>query len=173
MARGVYQFLRFKQSSRFALIAALVCCSVGATTRPSHPVNLALHKPAYSSSIENDEHNAARANDGNANTCWRADDEPEGGPEWWIVDLETPVDLSGCQIIWPYDGKTYRYKIEGSDDRNKWSLLSDQTSSVSKSQIQNLKFENARQVRYVKVTVTGFEEGCWASICEVRVFGRH
>jgi hypothetical protein len=24
----------------------------------------------------------------------------------------------------------------------------------------------------VKVTVTGFEEGCWASICEVKVFGK-
>src|SRR5580698_3487298 len=43
----------------------------------AEPVNLALHKPAYSSSIENDEHNAAQANDGDSDTCWTADDEPE------------------------------------------------------------------------------------------------
>ena len=65
--------------------------------------NLALNKPACSSSIENDEHSAAQANDGDPETCWRADDEPEDGPEWWQVDLEKPFDLSGCQIRWPFD----------------------------------------------------------------------
>ena len=134
-------------------------------------MNLALKKPASSSSVENDEHNAARANDGNLDTCWRADDEPEGGAEWWQVDLEKPADLSGGQICWPYEGKNYRYKVEGSTDRKTWTVLSDQTKTVSKSQVQDLKFDNARAVRYLKVTVTGFEEGCWPSICEVKVFG--
>jgi hypothetical protein len=134
-------------------------------------VNLALHKPATSSSIENDEHSAAHANDGDAATSWRADDEPEGGPEWWQVDLEKAVELSGCQICWPYDGKNYRYKIEGSADRKNWSILSDQTNTASRSQVHNLKFENARQIRYVRVTITGFDEGCWASISEMKLFG--
>ena len=154
----------------FALVLAILCCAGGASG-PADPVNLALNKPARSSSVENDEHSAAQANDGDPATSWRADDEPEGGPEWWQVDLEKPLDLSGCQICWPYDGKVYRYKVEGSADRKTWSLLSDQTKTTDKSQVQDLKFENARQVRYVKVTVTGFEEGCWASICEVKVFG--
>jgi hypothetical protein len=135
------------------------------------PVNLSLNKPAYSSSIENDEHSAAQANDGDPNTFWCADDEPEGGPEWWLVDLEKPFDLSGCQIRWPFDGKRYRYKVEGSTDRKNWSLLSDQTNATATSQVRDLKFQKARQVRYVKITVTDLDEGCWASISEVKVFG--
>jgi hypothetical protein len=157
-----------------ALLLALVfsTSSVGANKGASTDrINLALHKPASSSSIENDEHSAAQANDGDPTTSWRADDEPEGGPEWWQVDLQKPMDLSGCQICWPYDGKNYRYKIEGSADRKNWSILSDQTNTISKSQVHNLKFKNARQIRYVKVTITGFDEGCWASLSEVKLFG--
>ena len=36
--------------------------------------------------------------------------------------------------------------------------------------MQELKFENARGIRYVKITVTGFDPGCWASISEVKVY---
>ena len=133
--------------------------------------NLALNKPACSSSVENEEHSAAQANDGDPETCWRADDEPEDGPEWWQVDLQKPFDLSGCRIRWPFAGKKYRYKVEGSADRKKWSLLSDQTKTTATSQVHDLKFQKARQVRYVKITVTGLDEGCWASISEVQVFG--
>jgi hypothetical protein len=134
-------------------------------------INLALNKPASSSSIENDEHGAARANDGDPQTCWRADDEPEGGPEWWQVDLERPFDLSGCQIRWPFDGKRYRYKVEGSIDRKTWFLLSDQSNTAGTAQVHDLKFRKARQARHVRITVTGVDEGCWVSICEVKVFG--
>jgi hypothetical protein len=138
---------------------------------PADATNLALHKPASSSSVENDEHSAEKANDGDPQTCWRADDEPEGGPEWWQVDLEKPRDLSGCQIRWPYAGKRYRYRVEGSADRKTWSLLSDQTKTNSKAQVHDLEFA-ARQIRYVKITITGLDEGCWVSIAEVKVFGK-
>ena len=135
------------------------------------PTNLALNKPASSSSIENDEHNAAKANDGDPTTCWRADDEPEGGPEWWQVDLGKAFELSACQIRWPFDGKRYRYQVEGSTDQKTWSLLSDQTNSNTPSQVHRLKLKDAGEVRYVRITVTGLDDGCWASICEVKVFG--
>jgi alpha-L-fucosidase len=135
------------------------------------PSNLALNKPACSSSIENEEHNAAQANDGDPATWWCADDEPEGGPEWWQVDLQKPCDLSGCQIRWPFQGQRYRYKVEGSTDRKNWSLLSDQTHTTATVQVHNLKFQKARQARYVKITVTGLDDGCWVSISEVKVFG--
>ena len=135
------------------------------------PGNLALNKPACCSSIENDEHTAAQANDGDPETCWRADDEPEDGPEWWLVDLEKSCDLAGCQIRWPYAGKRYRYKVEGSADRQHWILLSDQTNTTITEPVHDLKFQQACQVRCVKITVTGFDEGCWASIAEVKIFG--
>lgn len=170
MANAPERILRaVRPTPILALVAAFYLG--GTANHPAHRVNLALDKPATSSSIENDEHSAAQANDGDPTTSWRADDEPEGGPEWWQVDLEKPVDLSACQIWWPYDGKNYRYKIDGSSDRKTWTLLSDQTHTESRSQVQNLKFENARGIRYVRVTITGFDDGCWASISEVKLFG--
>jgi hypothetical protein len=153
------------------VLALFLLAWMAIPTLAAHPANLALNKPACSSSVENDEHSAAQANDGDPLSCWRADDEPEGGPEWWQVDLEKPFDLSGCQIRWPFEGKRYRYKVEGSTDRKHWSLLSDQTNATATSQVHNLKFQKASQVRYVKITVTGLDEGCWVSICEVKVFG--
>jgi hypothetical protein len=157
-----------------AVLLLAPLASFHAAERPTcaaEPGDLALNKPACSSSIENDEHSAAQANDGDPETCWRADDEPEGRPEWWQVDLGKPLDLSGCQIRWPFEGERYRYRVEGSADRKNWSLLSDQTSTTATSQVHDLKFQKARHVRYVKITVTGFDDGCCASICEVKVFG--
>jgi hypothetical protein len=153
-----------------ALTLSLLTYAGGPLPTPE-PRNLALNKPATSSSIENDEHSPAQANDGDPETCWRADDEPEGKPEWWQVDLETAADLSGCQICWPYDGVNYRYKVEGSGDGKTWLMLSDQTRSKSIAQIRDHRFENGKGIRYVKITVTGFDEGCWPSISEVKVFG--
>jgi hypothetical protein len=153
-----------------ALALSLLPC-LGAPPRNDEPVNLALNKPAWASSIENDEHAASQANDGDAETRWCADDEPEGGPEWWMVDLQKPADLSGCQVRWPYDGMKYRYKVEGSADRKKWSLLNDQSNTTLVAQVHDLKFMDAKAIRYVKITVTGLDDGCWASICEVKVFG--
>jgi hypothetical protein len=155
--------------SALAAFSFLACSHVPIYT--AEPSNLALHKPAYSSSIENDEHTAAQANDGDPESCWRADDEPEGVPDWWQVDLEKPSELSGCQIRWPFEGKHYQYKVEGSIDGKAWSILSDQTKNTTVSAVHNLKLHDAGQVRYVKITVTGVDEGCAVSICEVRVFG--
>ena len=155
----------------FARASALLEAAAAGKSHATESVNLALHKPAYSSSIENDDHDAAQANDGDPDTSWTADDEPENGPEWWMVDLEKLYSLLGCQIRWPFAGKRYRYKVEGSTDRQSWFLLSDQTKSIATAPVHNLKFSKARPIRYFKITVTGLDPGCWASISEVRVFG--
>jgi alpha-L-fucosidase len=157
-----------------ALIAVVVLSCLSCAAAPAstaEPVNVALRKPATCSSIENDEHAAAAANDGDSDTCWRADDEPDGTPDWWQVDLQSALHLSGCQIRWPYDGMKYQYKVEGSSDGKTWSLLSDQMHSASTKQVHDIAFKDARQIRYLRITVTGFTEGCWPSISEVKVFG--
>jgi alpha-L-fucosidase len=160
------------QHSRRKISAFALFLTVSSIALAAEPANLALHKPATSSSIENEEHNSAKANDGDADTCWRADDEPEGVPDWWQVDLEKPADLSGCQIVWPYDGINYRFKVEGSADGKTWAMLSDQSKTAERSQARELKFTNAAQIRFLKVTIVGFDDGCSASISEVKVFGR-
>src|SRR5580692_13179462 len=110
-SRMAYTAINQHRIERAALASVLTLSLMFCPPGPifAGTINLALNKPASSSSIENDEHSAAQANDGDPETCWRADDEPEGGPEWWQVDLEKPADLSGCQICWPFDGVKYRY----------------------------------------------------------------
>jgi F5/8 type C domain len=155
-------------------LMALALCftSIGAASeKTAARENLALNKPASASSIENDDQNAAMANDGDDESRWCADDEPDNGAEWWRVDLEKPADLTDCQIIWPYDDKCYRYKIEGSADGKTWKMMSDQTQTSARTQVQDVKLKNAARIRYVKVTITGVDPGCWASIAEVKVFG--
>ncbi len=151
------------------LLAASTATSTAAAPAPT--VDLAFRRPATSSSIENDEHDASHGNDGKPETCWRADDEPEGGPDWWQVDLGKPFALTGCQVTWPYDGMNYRCRVEGSADQVRWRTLSDQTHTASRSQVQQLTFDHARGVRYVRITIVGFDDGCCASLSEVNVFG--
>ncbi len=151
------------------MVALVAWVLVGAA--PSSPADLAAGRPASASSIENDEHDASHGNDGKPDTCWRADDEPEGGPDWWQVDLGKPFDVTGCQITWPYDRMNYRFKVEGSPDQSHWLLLSDQTHTASRAQVRRLAFDAARGVRYVRLTIVGFDDGCCASVSEVKVFG--
>src|SRR5438067_1326791 len=108
-----------------ACAMAMASCAQGPAWQAGRH-NLALNKPASCSSLENDEHHAGKANDGDPNSYWCADDEPEVGPEWWQVDLQRRADLSACEICWSYDGKNYRYRIEGSVEGKLWTLLSDQ-----------------------------------------------
>ena len=154
------------------LTLSLTLCAASGREEGGKPVNLALNRPATSSSVENEEHDAAKANDGDPDTCWIADDEPEGIPDWWRVDLQKPADLSGCEIRWPYDGHVYRYRVEASSDGKSWLLLSDQTAARSKSQVHRLKFDHAAAVRFVKITVTRVEDGVGVGIAEVKVFGQ-
>ena len=157
-----------------ACVAVLAICFLSgmAGAASAGGPNLALHKPASASSIENDDQNAAKANDGDDDTRWCADDEPENGAEWWQVDLQKPADLSSCQVIFPYEGKLYRYKVEGSADGKTWIMLSDQSQTTARTRLHNLTFNNAAGLRYVKITILAFDEGCWASISEVRIYGQ-
>ena len=65
----------------------------------------------------------------------------------------------------------YRYRIDGSADRHGWQVLADQTQTRSRDRRQRLSFENARGIRFLRVTIVGFDAGCCAGISEVNVFG--
>jgi len=130
--------------------------------------NLALNKPASASSEENDEHAAGKANDGNINTRWCADSGD--APQWWQVDLQKPYDLTGIQIRWEMDGKNYQYVVEGSSDGSNWQTLSDQSNTTATDQVQSEDFK-ASGIRYVRIRITGLQDGSWASIFEVQIYG--
>ncbi|HVW00255.1 MAG TPA: discoidin domain-containing protein [Planctomycetaceae bacterium] len=132
------------------------------------PENLARGKPATASSVQNPERRPEAAVDGNPETRWCAADAGHG--YWWQVDLQRPEDLTGCRIVWEFEGRLYQYKVEGSTDGKSWNLLADRTSNDDESQSQLLKFE-AKGVRYVRLTITNQSAGAWASIFEFEALG--
>ena len=129
--------------------------------------NLALNKPATADASQNDALTPEKGNDGEDETRWCPPDGETG--HWWQVDLGKPETLTGARVFWEFDGRAYQYKIEGSADGKTWRTLSDQTGSKDQNQDQRLKFR-ADGVRYVRLTVTGLQEG-WGSFYEFAVFG--
>jgi hypothetical protein len=139
-----------------------------ATPTPTTGGNLALGKPATASSAES-ANPAANGNDGNTLTRWCAANGNTGN--WWQVDLGAPTSLSGSEVVWEFDGRNYRYRVEVSSDGSTWTTVVDKTTSTSTAQVQTDAFSATS--RYVRITVTGLPSSptTWASFFEFRVFG--
>jgi alpha-L-fucosidase len=169
-----------KANARFTVISIIAIAlfifgrapSARADIPATQPANLALNCPATASSEESDDHTASHANDdddGN-DSRWCANDG--SAPQWWQVDLKKPSTLICCLIKWEFDGKRYRYVVEGSPDGKNWGTLCDRSSTTSTSQAQAVPFWPAAQgIRYVRIRITGLDEGAWASIFDVKIFG--
>ncbi len=131
--------------------------------------DLARGKPATASSTQGPDHRPEAAVDGDNATRWCAD--VDAVPQWWQVDLGKPQDLTGIRILWERDGD-YRYKVEGSDDGNAWTMLADRTKSKLVVHAREHVHEFlARGIRYVRITATALPPGTRASLCDVRVHG--
>jgi alpha-L-fucosidase len=155
-----------------ALFAFSRVPSARADTPSIQPTNLALNCPATASSEESDEHSASHANDDDDSndSRWCASDA--SAPQWWKVDLKKPSTLICCLIKWEFDGKQYRYVVEGSADGKDWQSLADRSGTTSISQAQVIPFWPAAQgIRYVRIRITALDEGAWASIFDVKIFG--
>ena len=129
--------------------------------------DVAQGKPATASSSQSETYAPGKAVDGNADSRWCAADAATG--YWWQVDLGQPRALSGGQIAWEFSGR-YCYLVEGSADGQAWTVLSDQRQRQDRNQTHALKF-TAKDIRHVRITVTGLDNNRWASIREVKLFG--
>jgi hypothetical protein len=162
--------LAYAGSPRFQPVGELPAATLD-TILAAVPPDLALGKPASASSSQGDANAPGKANDGDPESRWCAADNKTG--HWWQVDLQQPADLSGCEITWELNGRLYHYLVEGSADGKSWIPLADRRSHQEREQVHRLRF-SAGGIRYVRITVTGLEpeRPQWASIREVRVFGR-
>ncbi|MFI5380433.1 MAG: discoidin domain-containing protein [Tepidisphaerales bacterium] len=128
--------------------------------------NVALNRPATADSEQAGTY-AAKANDGDFNTTWFTGTPKLGN--WWQVDLGTVHDLTGCRLMWQDPGFYYQYKVEVSADNVNWMRVVDQTANTDVVRMPVHAF-TAKGARYLRVTVTGMDEGCWLGIREVEVF---
>ncbi len=137
------------------------------TNTPQEGTNIALNKYSISDSQQSG-NIASNGNDGNTSTRWCAADGSFN--HWWTVDLGALYNINGSQVTWEKAGKIYKYKVEVSTDNSNWTLKVDKTNNTSNQQVQTDSF-STNAARYVRITVTGMESGCWASFSEFKVFG--
>ena len=127
-------------------------------------VNLALHKPAVSSSVEVPDLPADAAFDGNLNTRWSSQ---FSDPQFIYVDLGKRYDL--CRVILRWEvalGKDY--KIQVSDDAVNWTTLLTITGNTDMDNYLSLTGSG----RYVRMYGTARETPYGYSLWEFEVYGK-
>lgn len=85
----------------------------------------------------------------------------ENLPVWLQIDMGKEQSLSSIHL-WTYwqDGRIYKYKIEGSQDGEKWSTLVDQSAnSISGTQDGSVFNFDPVKIRYVRTTILDNSRG--------------
>jgi|LSQX01.2.fsa_nt_gb hypothetical protein len=139
---------------------------IAPTSNPVNRINAALGKTATSDSSLSLSYDASKGNDDNNGSRWCAQDG--NWNHWWMVDLGTIQHITGTEVVWEFGGRVYKYKIEVSNNNMFWNMAVDKTNNSITAQTQTDNF--TANARYVKITVTGLENGAWASFWDFKVF---
>jgi CubicO group peptidase (beta-lactamase class C family) len=127
--------------------------------------NIVLGKSAMASSEES-ANPAQNGNDGKISTRWCASSGTI--PQWWQVDLGGAATITNARIIWEHSA-LYQYRIEASVNQTNWTVAVDRTANTTPAQTTSDDF--VAKGRYLRIVITGSEEGCWASFYEFQAFG--
>ena len=122
----------------------------GTTVAEVKKGNLSIGASVVASSSKGS-HSSAKAIDSNLASFWQAS-QSEG---WILVDLKASYSLTNiCQVF--QKSSVWKFKVEGSVDKENWLLLIDRTKGIS----GDLFAESVSGVyRYVKLTVLGSKDG--------------
>ena len=124
--------------------------------------NIALNKPATSSSNENASLGPANAVDGNLSTRWSSG---FSDPQWIRVDLGQSYNISHVTLNWEAAyGKAYQ--IQTSPDGNTWTTILNGTGAAG---VQTLPVSGSGRFVRVNCTARGTQWG--DSLWEFQVFG--
>ena len=127
---------------------------------------LSLFRPVTASS-EQSGNLAVNANDVDPIlTRWCANSS--GYPAWWQVDLGSAQAVNKAVIQWFDDeGRSYKYRIEGSTDGVNFTTLLDRTDNTAPSVTADT-FSGV--ARYVRINVTGGTSG-YPSFYDAQIYG--
>ncbi len=129
--------------------------------------NLAFGQPTKASSEETGKNNFAKnAVDGKLSTRWCASNG--SGGQTWQVDLGKVQPVSSVRIHW--EGNTaYQYKVDASQDGEKWQTIVDQSKNKKRSKINPHKFDSV-DVKFLRVTYLSSKSGGWGSFWEFEAY---
>ena len=127
---------------------------------------LALNKPV-TSSYEHGWGPPRNGNDGDYSTRWLT--IGDSSEQWFMIDFEKPRDLSLYKVTWG-DTSVYKYYIEVSADKVNWTLAVDQKNNTLTDQTRQGNI-TAKNIRYIRITLTGIPKGKWTFMNELEVFG--
>ncbi|MGH8048986.1 MAG: discoidin domain-containing protein, partial [Chthoniobacterales bacterium] len=144
---------------------SLVTSFVGTNLGAQLDYNASLGQTAIASTTQGTDV-ANNAIDGSFTTRWTA--ASGTFPQTWRVDLGTNHVLSRVDIAWYSSAsRSYKYKIETSDDDSIYNQVVDKTANTTLGDTSDAFSGSGR---YVRVTVTGSSAG-FASMYEVAVIG--
>ncbi|MET7424716.1 discoidin domain-containing protein [Dactylosporangium sp. NPDC005555] len=141
---------------------------LGATTAPAHAAcgttNVALNKPATSSSNENGSLTPAKAVDGNVNTRWSS---AFSDPQWLQVDLGAATDVCQVVITWQTSyAKAFSVEVSPTAAAGSWTSIYSTTTSTGGTQTLNVSGTG----RYLRVYGTQRANNYGYSIKELAVY---
>ncbi|HEX2535928.1 MAG TPA: discoidin domain-containing protein [Chitinophagaceae bacterium] len=133
--------------------------------RPVTGTNLALNKPAVSSTSESTTRNAAKAFDGNTATRWASVQQQD--PQWIYVDLGGNYNLS--KVILRWEAAYGRgYQIQTSGNASTWTTV--YTTTTGDGGVDELTLSGASG-RYVRLNGTARGTTWGYSLWEFEVYG--
>ncbi len=135
------------------------------STSSAMPADATLVKLSASSTQSGNElHHAI---DGSTSSRWCADNG--NYPQWLQVEFDKARQLAELQIVWESTDGVYRYRVEGSNDAENWSVLVDRSENTSNDQ-GKIQLPGSAKVKFIRITGLGSRNG-WCSIREVKIQG--
>ncbi len=147
----------------FVTLLSVLLLLLGKMTDASAAANLALNKPAVSSSSFSSSFSPQTIFDGNAKTYWAS---AFSDPQWVYVDLGNYYSITQVNLKW----RTYAtaYKIQVSFDASTWTDIYSTTAGVGGTESLSGLKGNARYVRLYGISRSSIYA---YSLWEMEVYG--
>ena len=108
-----------------------------------------------------------KAIDGDEGTRWTGNGPAM--PNWLQLEFPKPTTVTSAEILWEKRDNWYQYKIETSLDGKSWTMAHD--GSANTRQTDTKDSFNAREIKFLRVTVLKQQNGQWPAIWEIRLAG--
>lgn len=141
---------------------------INVTVKPSATeINIALHKPAWSSSIQ-EPWAVKSVNDGDLNSRWGS--ETDVDPQWVVIDLEQDYKIVEVVLRWENAyGSEYEIQLSDDPDFNDYTVIASENNGVGGD--DKISVNNDTYGRYIRMYGTSRGTPYGYSLFEFEVYG--